>query len=392
MRRPPIAGSCSRLRKWFAHGLVALLIVVVGQSTASAQTIEYYATDAVGSVRVVFDANGNVVGRSDYLPFGEAVGQTDRMPSQRYTGQERDSETGSDHFNARQMAPRVGRMQRVDPVGGKTARPQSWNRYAYVRNSPLTLVDPTGMDDTPTFTVSVDASCNPASPAYSPKWCPPTQIIRVPGGKKPQKPGSSVDPNGLTRVPTSSGSSGGYRPWIPSGVGFGSGQGTRVSDRNGEITISTEGERAAERQEARVEAACNDDAQEFQISIAASGFAGAPFVAGPVPVAMEAGGSVFFSPVTNRFGVSGGFGAGVGVGYGAGLTVGASSGSVSGEGVHTQASIPSLSLGVSTDILVSEVTGFEFAIPPIPNAGVGGGVTTVKTVSTWLTQGSCGDK
>jgi hypothetical protein len=39
---------------------------------------------------------------------------------------------------------------RVDGLGGIAAidptNPQSWNRYAYVLNNPLAMVDPTGMD------------------------------------------------------------------------------------------------------------------------------------------------------------------------------------------------------------------------------------------------------
>jgi RHS repeat-associated protein len=32
----------------------------------------------------------------------------------------------------------------VDPVGGDPADPQSWNRYAYVRNDPINMADPSG--------------------------------------------------------------------------------------------------------------------------------------------------------------------------------------------------------------------------------------------------------
>jgi hypothetical protein len=38
-------------------------------------------------VRLVFDAQGNVKGRSDYLPFGETFNQTGALPRQRFTGQ-----------------------------------------------------------------------------------------------------------------------------------------------------------------------------------------------------------------------------------------------------------------------------------------------------------------
>ena len=41
--------------------------------SAHTEQIEYYALDAIGSVRVVFDASGAVIGRMDYAPFGEEL-------------------------------------------------------------------------------------------------------------------------------------------------------------------------------------------------------------------------------------------------------------------------------------------------------------------------------
>jgi RHS repeat-associated protein len=42
----------------------------------------------------------------------------------------------------RWMSPDPAGMGAVDP-----SDPQTWNRYAYVRNSPLNRVDPQGLDD-----------------------------------------------------------------------------------------------------------------------------------------------------------------------------------------------------------------------------------------------------
>lgn len=38
---------------------------------------------------------------------------------------------------------------KVDPVGGTAGDPQSWNRYAYVRNNPIGNSDPSGLDPMP---------------------------------------------------------------------------------------------------------------------------------------------------------------------------------------------------------------------------------------------------
>jgi RHS repeat-associated protein len=72
--------------------------------------------------------------------------------SAKFTGQERDTETSSvglDFFKARYHGSAQGRFLSPDPLGNivaTTADPQSWNMYAYARNNPLTLVDPTGFD------------------------------------------------------------------------------------------------------------------------------------------------------------------------------------------------------------------------------------------------------
>jgi len=66
---------------------------------------------------------------------------------QQFTQKERDSETGLDYFGARYYASMQGRFTSVDPLASsaKLTNPQTWNRYAYVLNNPLRLIDPTGM-------------------------------------------------------------------------------------------------------------------------------------------------------------------------------------------------------------------------------------------------------
>src|ERR1051326_4454664 len=63
-----------------------------------------------------------------------------------FTGKERDSESGLDNFGARYNASSMGRFMSADPMGGHLEDPQTLNRYSYVRNNPLNLTDPTGLD------------------------------------------------------------------------------------------------------------------------------------------------------------------------------------------------------------------------------------------------------
>jgi RHS repeat-associated protein len=69
----------------------------------------------------------------------------------RYTGKERDTESGNDYFGARYYNSATGRFlspdwsAKVQPVPyAKLGNPQTLNLYAYVGNNPLSRTDPTG--------------------------------------------------------------------------------------------------------------------------------------------------------------------------------------------------------------------------------------------------------
>jgi RHS repeat-associated protein len=142
-----IPGSSSMRRR----AIVLAVWVLAGWPVAAdAQTevVEYYHVDAIGSVRAVTDVHGNVVRRHDYYPFGVEYAPPAPTPDPlRFTGKERDVETGLDYFGARYYASRAGRFTTVDPQMGTELAlldPQRWNRYSYVGNRPTRLVDPDG--------------------------------------------------------------------------------------------------------------------------------------------------------------------------------------------------------------------------------------------------------
>ena len=63
----------------------------------------------------------------------------------RFTGKERDAETGLDYFGARYMSSAQGRFTSPDlPANYLVSLPQSWNKYSYALNNPLAIVDPDG--------------------------------------------------------------------------------------------------------------------------------------------------------------------------------------------------------------------------------------------------------
>ncbi|HEX5473770.1 MAG TPA: RHS repeat-associated core domain-containing protein [Vicinamibacterales bacterium] len=134
----------ARVRRLAAALFGLALLALPSVAAAQSETVEYYGTDAAGSVRVVFDAGGNIISRMDYTPFGQELFSGLFAPEARFGGQTTDEETAQSNFHARQYQARTGRFMRTDPVFDGLFDPQAWNRYAYARNSPMTFIDPYG--------------------------------------------------------------------------------------------------------------------------------------------------------------------------------------------------------------------------------------------------------
>ena len=109
--------------------------------------VRYYHLDALGSVRAVTDESRVVVERYDYLPYGEEWHAQPSSNLIRFTGKERDTETGLDYFGARYYGSKIGRFTTIDPAHtwqDNLVDPQRWNRYTYAINNPLRYMDPDG--------------------------------------------------------------------------------------------------------------------------------------------------------------------------------------------------------------------------------------------------------
>ncbi len=124
----------------------------------------FYFSDHLGSADVVTDALGNIKEESDYYPFGGERIVTDLGIGNNYkfTGKERDPETGCDYFGARYYCNPIGRFITPDWAAAPTAvpyahfgNPQSLNLYSYVQNNPTTFGDPDGHQEPIENTVEV---------------------------------------------------------------------------------------------------------------------------------------------------------------------------------------------------------------------------------------------
>ncbi|MCA1643057.1 MAG: DUF4214 domain-containing protein [Acidobacteria bacterium] len=138
--------SSSGNGEWVARSNSQYAAAVAAQGGGG---VNWLVSDHLGTPRMVVDQTGSLAGvkRHDYLPFGEELpaGQGGRTSAQgyaadslrqKYTGYERDAETGLNFAEARYHSDTQGRFTSIDPLSAsaKLTDPQSLNRYAYVGN------------------------------------------------------------------------------------------------------------------------------------------------------------------------------------------------------------------------------------------------------------------
>jgi RHS repeat-associated protein len=102
------------------------------------------------STRLLTDSGGNVVGQQGHYPYGELWYPQNSITNWQFTSYQRDNESQNDYALMRSYVNRLARFSSPDPAGLAAAdpsNPQSWNRYAYVTNNPMNLIDPSGLVD-----------------------------------------------------------------------------------------------------------------------------------------------------------------------------------------------------------------------------------------------------
>ena len=116
----------------------------VGWATFS--TTEFYHEDHLGSSRLMTSYGGWPVWQGTFSPFGQEINRQLTTNHYKFTGKERDDETGLDYFGARYYGSNLGHFTSADAplVDQHRENPQTWNLYLYSRNNPLFFVDAGG--------------------------------------------------------------------------------------------------------------------------------------------------------------------------------------------------------------------------------------------------------
>jgi RHS repeat-associated protein len=136
---------------FYVPGSEGVVAQVSLDEASGASATEYLHLDALGSVGAVTDAGGQVLGRMYYAPFGERRDQDGNAVTSvagdvpvGFTGQWHDDDLGLVDMKGRVYDPSLRRFLTPDPVVAAPLWGQSFNRYSYVLNDPVNLVDPTG--------------------------------------------------------------------------------------------------------------------------------------------------------------------------------------------------------------------------------------------------------
>ncbi len=142
--------------------LIADNIYLNGKLVAKAEpsALYFYHTDPAGTALAMTNTSGSVVWKTDYKPFGEEQSITGTIENnEKFTGKEKDKETGLYYFGARYLGPKIGRFVTVDPAGiteKDLLNPQKLNRYAYSLNNPYRYIDPDGKWPTPVHNTIIE--------------------------------------------------------------------------------------------------------------------------------------------------------------------------------------------------------------------------------------------
>jgi RHS repeat-associated protein len=167
------------------------VVAIVTRGGADPGT-RYVHADHLNSVDVLTRDDGSVKERRSYDPFGQRRnpiwGQPPPMSSSSattlgFTGHESDDELGLVNMKGRIYDPKAGRFLTTDPIVSAPLLGQSWNPYSYVRNNPLSYVDPSGFEpDAP------DPSGTPTRVTQLPDGLLCMSQVHIPAGHQHRTP------------------------------------------------------------------------------------------------------------------------------------------------------------------------------------------------------------
>ena len=137
-------------------------VAIYARTSGGTNTFNYVLSDHQGSASDLTSSTGASVVNESFTPYGlrrnpttwsGAASNSDLTTAAGITRQAYTFQTqmglwmGMNHMNGRVQDSMIGRFLSADPYIPDPTNTQSYNRYSYVNNNPLSLIDPTGFDD-----------------------------------------------------------------------------------------------------------------------------------------------------------------------------------------------------------------------------------------------------
>ena len=134
--------------KHYIYGAAGVVGVYSTKGTGpdTVRSTQYFHQDHLGSIAVVTNDSGTVVARNAFDPWGKRITLAgDPLATHHgFTGHEHLDDVGLIHMNGRVYDPILARFMSADPYIQAADNLQSYNRYSYVWNNPLSATDPSG--------------------------------------------------------------------------------------------------------------------------------------------------------------------------------------------------------------------------------------------------------
>ncbi len=122
---------------------IALVRIGSGHPDDRGPALQFQMADHLGSSNIAVDSSGAFINREEFTPYGETSFGGFARKRFRFTGKERDEESGLTYHGARYYAAALVRWISADPIGATSGL----NLYRFVANNPISRVDPEGTDD-----------------------------------------------------------------------------------------------------------------------------------------------------------------------------------------------------------------------------------------------------
>ncbi|MFC4653754.1 RHS repeat domain-containing protein [Rheinheimera marina] len=124
---------------------------VATRRTAGGDQVYYLHKDQQGSTTAITNPTGGIVQQFIYDPWGKqfevtttSLTYSSQAVSSGYTGHEMVNDFEVIHMGGRTYNPVLGRFMQADPFIQSPTNLQSYNRYSYVLNNPMSYTDPSG--------------------------------------------------------------------------------------------------------------------------------------------------------------------------------------------------------------------------------------------------------